>query len=268
MTNEIALIKGSVIKNALMEDAGGVPALITSSGGNARFAYDEFFKATINNPHTRRAYVRIVDGFLNWCSDNGLELHNVTPGIAGDYMQKLEGSAPTKNQALAALRHFFDALVQRHAVPLNSFASVRGQKYSVTEGKTAEISIDQARKLFKSIDVSTPMGLRDRAILGVLAYTGARVGAVAKLRLSDYRNTGEQRTLRFREKGGKDREIPVRHDLEAWINEYIAAAGIGDDARSAPLFRAADKTKRLIKDDYGVQQQVGGQATFRSGPDG
>ena len=118
-------------------------------------------------------------------------------------------------------------------------------KHSVTEGKRAELSIEQAKELLLSIVVSAPMGLRDRAILGVLAYTGAGVGAVAKLRLSDYRNTGEQRTLRFREKGGKDRGIPVRHDLEGWINEYIAAAGIGEDTRNAPLFRAADKTKRL-----------------------
>jgi integrase/recombinase XerD len=130
--------------------------------------------------------------------------------------------------------------VQRHAVPLNSFASVRGVKHGVTEGKTAEISIEQARALFRSVDVSHVVGLRDRAVLGVLAYTGARVGAVVKLRLSDYRNTGEQRALRFREKGGKDREIPVRHDLEGWLNEYIAAAGASDDPKAAPLFRAAD----------------------------
>lgn len=236
----------------IANSSAAIPALIRDGGGNARFAYDEFFKATINNPHTRRAYGRIVNRFLNWCEAQGHALHNVTPGIAGEYMQTLEGSAPTKNQALAALRHFFDALVTRHAVPLNSFASVRGVKHSVTEGKTAELSIAQARKLFAAIDVSTPMGLRDRAILGVLAYTGARVGAVAKLRLSDYRDTGEQRTLRFREKGGRDREIPVRHDLEGWINEYIIAAGIAEDSRGAPLFRAADKKKRLIADDYGA----------------
>lgn len=48
------------------------------------------------------------------------------------------------------------------------------------------------------------MGLRDRAVLGVLAYTGARIGAVGKLRLSGYRNTGEQWTSRFRKKGGQD----------------------------------------------------------------
>jgi integrase/recombinase XerD len=99
--------------------------------------------------------------------------------------------------------------------------------------------------------VSNVVGLRDRAVLGVLAYTGARVNAVAKLHLSDYRNMGEQRALRFREKGGKDREIPIRHDLEGWIDEYIAAASIAEDTRSTPLFRAAEgKRKQLTRHDY------------------
>jgi site-specific recombinase XerD len=239
MANELALINPSA-----------VPAIIERSGGNARFAYEEFFKATINNEHTRRAYARIVGRLLAWCEKNDLELRQITPGLAGDYIGQLEGSSPTKNQALAALRHFFDAMVTRHVVPLNSFASVRGIKHSVTEGKTAEISIEQARKLFRSIDVSTPMGLRDRAVLGVLAYTGSRVGAVARLNMSDYRDTGEQRALRFREKGGKDREIPARHDLQEWINEYIAAAGIGEATKASPLFRSADKTRALTAARY------------------
>jgi integrase/recombinase XerD len=141
--------------------------------------------------------------------------------------------------------------VQRHVVPLNSFASVRGIKYSVTEGKTPEISIEQAKRLFRSLNVEDVVRLRDRAILGVLAYTGARVGAVAQLRLMDYRNLGEQRTLRFREKGGKDREIPVRHDLEAWLREYIEAAGIEEESRNSPLFRAAEgKRKALTIERY------------------
>src|SRR5215469_4006693 len=180
---------------------------------NAAFAAEEFFKATLNNEHTRRAYGRIVGRFLTWCDDRSLELRQITPGLAGEYISQLQGSAPTRNQALAALRHFFDALVQRHAVALNPFASVRGVKYSVSEGRTAELAIEQARTLFKSINTNHIVGLRDRAVLGVLAYTGARIGAVAKLRMSDYRNLGDHRVLRFREKGGKDREIPVRHDL-------------------------------------------------------
>lgn len=75
-------------------------------------------------------------------------------------------------------------------------------------------------------------------MLGVLAYTGTHIGAVARLRMADYRNLGNHRVLRFREKGGKDREIPVRHDLAPWLNEYIAAAGIGEETKG-PLFRAA-----------------------------
>jgi len=55
-----------------------VPAIIARSGGNARFAYEEFFKATINNPHTRRAYGRIVDCFLGWCQQRELELSRIT----------------------------------------------------------------------------------------------------------------------------------------------------------------------------------------------
>jgi integrase/recombinase XerD len=124
-----------------------VLAIIAQAGGNARFAYEEFSKSKINNLHARRAYDRIVDRFLDWCQRQGLELPRITPGWAGDYIGQLEGSAPTKNQALAAPRHFFDALVQHHVVPQNSFASVRGIKHSVVEGKPPEITIEQACKL-------------------------------------------------------------------------------------------------------------------------
>jgi hypothetical protein len=77
---------------------------------NAGFAADEFFRASIGNEHTRRAYGRIVGRFLTWCDDRKLELHTITPGLAGGYLGHLEGSAPTKNQALAALRKFFGIL--------------------------------------------------------------------------------------------------------------------------------------------------------------
>jgi len=226
--------------------ADGIPAIVVRAGANAVFAAEEFFKATLNNPHTRRAYGRSVARFLAWCEQHGVELRQVTPGLAGEYVAQLEGSAPTKNQALAALRHFFDGLVTRHAVALNPFASVRGIKHSVTEGATPEISVEQARKLLRSLDLGHVVGLRDRAVLGVLAYTGARVGAVARLRLGDLRNFGEQRALRFREKGGKVREIPVRHDLDAWLRAYLDAAGIIGQDDKLPLFRAADGKRRQL----------------------
>ena len=89
-------------------------------------------------------------------------------------------------------------------------------KHSVVDGKTPELTIHQARDLLASLDTSHVLGLRDRAVLGTLIYTGARVGAIAQLRLQDLRDQGEHRVLRFSEKGGKEREIPVRHGLDEW----------------------------------------------------
>jgi integrase/recombinase XerD len=114
--------------------ADGIPEILVRAGANAIFAAEEFFKATINNHLTKRAYGRSVARFLAWCEHQGVELRQVTPGLVGEYVGQLEGSAPTKNQALAALRHFFDGLVTRHAVALNPFASVRGVKHRVAEG--------------------------------------------------------------------------------------------------------------------------------------
>ena len=97
-----------------------VPAVLERAGANALFAADEFFAARISNPHTRRAYARVVRRFLAWCEDNGLELARVSPGLAGRFIDELPGDTSTKNQALAGLRHFFDTLVTRHAAPLES----------------------------------------------------------------------------------------------------------------------------------------------------
>jgi integrase/recombinase XerD len=73
-----------------------------------------------------------------------------------------------------------------------------------------------------------------------------RAGAVAKLRLQDFQNEGTQYVLRFQEKGGKSREIPVRHDLERDILAYLEAAGIAEEAKDRPLFRSTvRRTKQL-----------------------
>src|SRR5262249_38212940 len=107
-------------------------------------------------------------------------------------------------------------------------------------GKTPEITIEQARTLLKSIDTGHVVGLRDRAILATLAYTACRAGAVAKLRLGDFQHDGTRSVLRFQEKGGKSREIPVRHDLDGFLRAYIDVAGIGGEAQDRPLFRASN----------------------------
>jgi site-specific recombinase XerD len=161
-------------------------------------------------------------------------------------VDQLNYAPATKKVHLAALRCFFDDLVVRHVVVLNPAASVRGERYQVLEGKTPDISVAHARQLLKSIDTSCVVGQRDRAVIAVLIYTAARVGAVAKLNREHFYDAGDQFCLRFSEKSGKSREIPVRHDLMRLLQEYLQAARLEQAAGESPLFRSvAGRTGRL-----------------------
>jgi integrase/recombinase XerD len=203
-----------IVPSAISDE---LPDIIHRAGDAAVFAAKEFFDGTLRNPHTQRAYRHAVKLFLRWIEKHGRgELTQIAPWHVGQYFAELAKttSIATRNQHLSALRHFFDGLVTRHAMVLNPALSVRGERYSVMEGKTPEIPKPEARKLLASMDTSHVVGLRDRAILAVLVYTGARAGAAAKLKRGDLYHAGGQWMLHFDEKGGKSREIPVRHDLE------------------------------------------------------
>jgi len=240
-----------------------LPAIVRRAGDAAIFAAEEFFYGEIRNEHTRSAYLHAVRQFLAWCEERGLELPRIAPKDVGQYMDGLRKqnlSVATRKQHLAAIRHFFDGLVLRHVIILNPALSVRGERYQVIEGKTPEISVQGARALLADIKVSRKVrsedgkeieipwlvGLRDRAIVAVLIYTASRAGAVATLKRGSFYHAGDQWMLHFDEKGGKSREIPVRHDLERVIVSYIEAAGLQDAPKVSPLFRAAfGKTGRL-----------------------
>lgn len=229
--------------------ADELPEIIHRAGVNAVFAAKEFFFGTIRNEHTRRAYLHAVRLFLKWAAKHGGgELAGIAPWHVGNYFEEMAEttSIATRNQHLSALRHFFDGMVTRHAIVLNPALSVRGERYAAIEGKTPEISIQQARQLLGSLDTSHVVGLRDRAILAILVYTSSRAGAVAKLRRGDFYHAGHQWMLHFGEKGGKSREIPVRHDLQGLIGAYIDAAGLRDAPKDTPLFQSALKKQRRL----------------------
>lgn len=225
-----------------------LPSLLATAGPAAEFAWEEFIYAKIRNSNTREAYGRAVRQFLSHCERLERDITQVSPRDVGSYLDGLDYATSTKKLHLSGLRHFFDLLVTRHVIVLNPAASVRTERLAVMEGKTPEISVKQARKLLHSIDTSSIVGLRDRAIIGILIYTAARVGAVSSLRRRDFYDLGDQYCIRFSEKGGKSREIPVRHDLRAFILEYLQASGLEYAEKNSALFRTTvRKTKELTR---------------------
>lgn len=218
-----------------------IPQMVDRAGERAAWRFLEFFTVNIRNANTRAAYGRAAGLFLAWCEARGIsDLAAIKPMHVAGYIEQLQGerSAPTVKQHLASLRMLFDWLVTGQIVPTNPAHSVRGPRHSVSKGATPVISSAEARELLDSMDAWTVVGLRDRALVAVMAFTFARVSAVVGLKVEDYYPQNKRWWLRLREKNGKVNEMPCHHKLEAYIDSYIAAAGIQDD-RKGPLFRAA-----------------------------
>ena len=216
-----------------------LPAIVTAAGERASIRFLEFFASTIRNPHTRRAYARAVTDFLAWCEKHGvLSITTVQPLHVGSWieLQTRERSAPTVKLRLAAIRHLFDWLVMGQVVPLNPAASVRGPAHSVRKAKTPVLDPAEARALLDSIDITTPIGLRDRALIGLMIYSFGRIGAALAMRVEDVFVQNRRLWVRLREKGGKRHEMPCHHTLEAYLHAYLDGVGIADDQKG-PLFR-------------------------------
>ncbi len=170
-----------------------------------------------------------------------LALGAIRPLHMAAWIEQLGGSAPTVKQKLAAVRMLFDWLVTGGALGANPAAAVRGPKHVVKVGKTPVLQASEARALLDSIPLDIIGGLRDRAMIGVMIYSFARVGAVVGMRVEDYYVQGRRGWFRLHEKGGKHHQVPAHHNAEAYVEAYLEAAGPAFRAeRRQPLFPALD----------------------------
>ncbi|WP_181309211.1 tyrosine-type recombinase/integrase [Paraburkholderia sp. BL18I3N2] len=216
-----------------------MPVLVTVAGERAGVRFMEFFASAIRNPHTRRAYARAAGDFLAWCAGAGVtSITAVQPLHVAAWieLQTQTSSAPTVKQRLAAIRHLFDWLVTGQIVPHNPAASVRGPAHSTKKGRTPVLDATEARQLLDSIDVTTPIGLRDRALIALMVFSFARVGAALAMRVEDVYTEQRRLWVRLREKGGKAHAMPCHHTLEAYLHDYLEQTGLCDEPKG-PLFR-------------------------------
>ncbi|MFO0805497.1 MAG: tyrosine-type recombinase/integrase [Gemmataceae bacterium] len=221
-----------------------LPRVIAKAGERACRRFVEFFTANIRNKNTRLAYAQAVGRFLTWCEKRRFELDLIEPVVVAAYVEELTGcyEPPTVKQHLAAIRMLFDWLVVGQVVPMNPASSVRGPKHVVKKGKTPVLSAKEARELLDSIDTSDVAGLRDRALIGLMVYSFARVSAAVGMDGEDYLQRGKRTWFRLREKGGKHHEVPGHHNAVEYVDAYLAAAPA---EKKGPLFRTIDRDGTL-----------------------
>jgi site-specific recombinase XerD len=227
-----------------------LPPLIAASGERAGMRFVDFFTANIRNPHTRRAYRRAADEFLAWCARAGVpSIGAVQPVHVATWIEAgtRELAAPSVKQRLAAIRHLFDWLVTGQVVPVNPAASVRGPRHVVTSGQTPVLDPTEARALLDSIDVASVVGLRDRALIGLMVYSFARIGAALGMAVEDVFTQNRRLWVRLREKGGKRHAMPCHHNLEEYLTAYLDGAALRGDPKG-PLFRTIGRgTSQLTR---------------------
>jgi len=215
----------------------------------------EFFTANIRNKNTRRTYYKAACRFAEWCEGRGLhELAQVKPLHVAAYLEVLlkELSKPTVKQHLAALRMLFDWLVVGHVLDVNPAHAVRGPKHVVKKGRTPVLEQDEARALLAVIDISSQIGLRDRALIGTMIYTFARVNAVLQMNVADYFTQGRRGWVRLHEKGGKEHEPPMSpqaklRSIDTATLKLLAAWKTEDATTDPEKLREADEEIAAFK---------------------
>jgi site-specific recombinase XerD len=263
------------------------PSIYRGAGDHAARRFLEFFAATIRNKNTRMAYYRAACHFFAWVEQHEIgELADIEPIHVAAYIEALQATnaKPTVKLHLAAIRMLFDWLVIGQILAVNPAHAVRGPKHVVKRGKPPVLTEEEARRLFESIKIvrtvtlpdgseaETPwlVGLRDRALIAVMTYALARIGAVVAMRVEDYYPEGKRWWVRLHEEGGKRHEMPAHHKLEAFIDEYLDAVGLRGEAKG-PLFRSAiGKTGTLTAtamnrvDAYRMIRRRTAEAGFKS----
>lgn len=260
--DDVELVTGA--REVAARAPGGValPALIAEDDDRTRARFLEFFAATIRNRNTRKAYARAVADFLAWCDRRGLTLREIRPLHVAAYVELLTAAKarPTVKQHLAAIRMCLDWMTSGGLLETNPAASVRGPKHVVKRGLTPVLRADEARHLLDSIpvyqkdpetgepDPTRPIliGLRDRALIAVMVFSFARIGAVLGMKVEDYYTEGRRGWFRLHEKGGKLHHVPAHHTAEDYLDAYLEVAGIGPD-KKGPLFRTVDRRRRLTE---------------------
>ena len=222
----------------------------------------EFFTAQINNDNTRKAYLNATGASpLGARRAASTSSSTCKPFHVAAFVKELQGefAPPTVKQHLAALRMLFDWLVTGHVIDVNPAHAVRGPKYVVKKGKTPGAWRRRGARAARqhrdhpdchsrpaaALRFPISLGLRDRALIGVMVYTFARVNAVLQMKVRDYFVQGRRGWVRLHEKGGKEHEVPCHHNLEQYLDEYIAAAGIAGDP-DGPFFRTTGRQDRPL----------------------
>ena len=180
------------------------------------------------SPNTVAGYCSDMEHFLE---ESGLNAADVSSADIVGYIADKAGTLSKRSQArlLSAMRSFFDWMILEGDLKENPCDRVESPK--IGRYLPEVLSVEEVEAIMDSVDTSTAMGLRDRAVLETLYGCGLRVSEAVNLKLSEV--FIDEGFVRVVGKGDKQRMVPLgemaAETIEAWIEARPEAAHGFDD---------------------------------------
>jgi site-specific recombinase XerD len=216
--------------------------------------YDRDLRARGAAERTRRAYGVDLGGFVEWVGPQGLAPTAVRHRDVRRYAAGLSsaGAAPaTVARKLAAIRGLYGFLVRTERAGANPAELVSSPK--LAEKLPSVLSVEQMRSLLERIPASTPLELRDRAMLELAYSCGLRCEEIVNLDVDAVSFENEQ--VRVLGKGSKERILPIGEPAQRALQRYLQKGrrALATDPREKALFLSksgrrlsnSDVTRRL-----------------------
>ncbi len=203
----------------------------------------DYFHLCLPNPRTRAGYQRTALQFCQWAKARGLtSVRAVQPADIAAFIteRRAHVTDTTAASELTALRGWFQHLATEGHLPFSPAASVKGPSGTRTENKAIGLTDKEVAALFNSIETNTLKGLRDRAMIGLMLYTGCRVGAVCAMQVQDFYGEAGHFYVSLHDKEGRNgegRTVAISHKAAGYLSTWLDAAGIASEPET-PLFRS------------------------------
>lgn len=193
--------------------------------------------------NTLEAYGRDLKRYLTFLEQRGIsDARSVAPQTVVDFLVQIKSeglSANSMNRALAALRGFYNYLLQERVLEESPLAHIELAKVWMRLPDT--VSQEEMNRILSGPEDSTPSGLRDRAMLELLYATGLRVTELISLSMNSI--NWQVGFLVVMGKGGKERVVPVGKTAYDFVRRYV------DEAR--PKFVRSKTTEVLFLNRFG-----------------
>jgi site-specific recombinase XerD len=214
------------------------------------------------NDNTRAAYLRVLKEFLLWVERAEFPtLAALTTSHVSDYIKGLSRRRKTYKQAeplsnrsraqvVACLRGYFDDLVRGGALPSSPGSAVETYALNVKIGHYQALKPHQMGEFIDSIEPETLRDLQERAMIALMGFSCARVGAVVKMKQEDVYEEDGHLYVRLHEKRDNRHYVPCHPELEGYLREFLARSWKpSDECDPNPagwLFRRWDKERKVL----------------------